>query len=180
MELIKPFFLFSFLGWTVENIKNWNDPTFKPCNAIARYLTTDKACLWPFPPIYGVGGLFIMLMYNYRTQIPLLARILIYAIVFNVMELIGGYIGEHYICNHVNTCQSGAKMWNYRGGYNYHGYIDLEHTFYWIVLGLMGEMLYEYLIKYEFTDFVPYMVIIWTVISIHNYNKMLIYKRLKN
>jgi len=171
MDLIKPFFLFSFLGWTVENIKNWNDPTFKPCNTIARYLITDDVCYCPFFPIYGIGSLFIMLMYTYRTQLPLLARILIYAIVFNVMELIGGYIGEHYICNHLNTCQNGNKMWDYKGGYNYHGYIDLEHTFYWGLLGIAGELVYGFTANYNFTDFVPFMIISWIIISLHNHRK---------
>jgi len=172
MELIKPFYLFSFLGWVVENIKNWNDPTFIPCNTIAKYLTTNKICLYPYFPIYGFGGLFIILMYNYRTQLPLLARIIIYAIMFNVMELIAGYIGEHYICNRVTTCQNGHKMWDYKGGYNYKGYIDLEHTFYWIILGLAGEMVYEYSMDYSFFNIMIFVSIVWAFISIHNYKKL--------
>lgn len=171
MDLIKPFFIFSFLGWTIENIKNWNDNKFKPCNAIVTHFTTQKICLYPFPPIYGFGGLFIILMYSYKDQIPLLARLLIYAIVFNVIELIGGYIGEHYICNKVNTCHQGKKMWDYKGGYNYKGYIDLEHTFYWILLGLVGEILYGSMMNYNFTDMAPFMVMIWAIISLHNYRK---------
>jgi len=171
MDLVKPFLIFSFLGWTVENIKNWNDHKFISCNAIAKYLTIDNVCLWPFPPAYGFGGLFIVLLYTYKTQIPLLARILIYAIVFNVIELIGGYIGEHYICNHINTCQNGAKMWNYKGGYNYKGYIDLEHTFYWGLLGVAGELLYGSLMNYNFADLSPYMFMVWAIISLHNYRK---------
>lgn len=171
MELIKPFFIFSFLGWTVENIKNWNDNKFKPCNAIAKYFTIEEVCLWPFPPVYGFGGLFILFMHTYKDQIPVLARLLIYAIVFNVLELIGGYIGEHYICKYFNTCQNGHKMWDYKGGYNYHGYIDLEHTFYWGLLGVAGELVYGYTSNYNFMDFVLYMLIIWAFISIHNYKK---------
>jgi len=171
MDLLKPFLIFSFLGWTVENIKNWNDRKFIPCNTLAKYFTSDKICLGPFFPIYGIGGLFIAFMSTYKYQIPILARLLIYAIVFNVIELIGGYIGEHYICNHVNTCQNGAKMWNYKGGYNYKGYIDAEHTFYWILLGLIGELLYESIMDYDISVMAPYILMGWTIISLHNYRK---------
>ena len=110
-DIIKTFLIFSFLGWTGENIKNWNFPDFIPCNPIFKYYLSEKVCYVPFLPVYGFGGLFIAFMYQLRDKIPWYGRMIIYAIVFNIIELIGGYIGEEYVCNKITTCYAGDKLW---------------------------------------------------------------------
>lgn len=66
-------------------------------------------------------------------------RIAIYFIMFNVLELIGGILGEKIICKLVDTCENRTKMWDYsKSTYNIWGYVDLWHAVVWTVLGVVG------------------------------------------
>jgi len=165
-NIIKPFIIFAFLGFTGENIKNWNSPDFLPCNPIFKYYLSEKVCFVPLLPVYGFGGLFIAYMYQYKNTIPWYVRMIIYAVVFNFIELLGGYIGEEYVCNKIDTCYAGNKLWHYDGNYTVDGYVDIPHTIYWMIAGLLGEQFYGYFKDQSYTTLLSLMLTIWTLISV--------------
>ena len=123
-------------------------------------------------PVYGFGGLFIAFMYEFRDLIPWYWRMIIYAIVFNIIELIGGYISEDYICNKVDTCYTGNRLWRYDGKYTIDGYVDIEHTIYWMIAGLIGEQIYDYIKNQSFIYILSLMLTTWVIISIHKYKSI--------
>jgi hypothetical protein len=168
MNIFKSYLIYSFLGWTCENLKNINDKNFISCNPIFKYLSND-ICLIPFPPVYGLAGIFIWYLHNYHPNLSLTAKIISFFLVFNMMELIGGYIGEKYVCNHIDTCQVHNKMWNYKKFGNINGYIDIEHSFYWIIMGLIGYYIYPYINKMSSTTLLFSGIIIWSVLSYVKY-----------
>lgn len=170
-NIIKPFITFAFLGWSAENIKNWNLPDFIPCNPIPKYYLSEKVCFVPFLPVYGFGGLFIAYMYQYKDTIPWYLRMIIYAIVFNGIELVGGYIGEEYVCNKITTCYVGNKLWQYEGMYTIDGYVDIEHTIYWMIGGLIGEQIYGYVKGVSNLKLLSLMLTVWVILSIYNLKK---------
>ena len=133
--IFKVFLTYSFLGWTVENLRH---PKTEAYNSFVRHYLPQTSCLIPFLPIYGLGGLFIMYLYKSHPKLSIACKIILFVLAFNLIEFIGGYISEHCICSQLNTCPAGKKIWDYTGFGNVNGYIDLEHTVYWIILGLIG------------------------------------------
>ena len=170
-NIIKTFLTYGFLGWTMENIKNWNDEEFMCCNPIFKYYLSRKICFVPFPFCYGLGGLFILYLHKNYPDLSLLAKIILFIIIFNVIELSGGYFAEKCICNNLDTCPEGNKIWNYKGSGNLGGHIDLEHSVYWIALGLIGYYIYPFIEQISIYKLSIIMFIIWIIISIKRYPK---------
>lgn len=142
MNLYAKYFLLSgIIGWIAENIWNIKDKEFR-CNPIARLLS-ENYCLIPFTPSYAFAGIIIVIANKYiKTQ---LNRLFFYLIIFNMIEFIGGLLGEKILCKNINTCQSGNKLWDYSDNPNLFGHIDIKHSIYWIALGYMGDKIYEYI-----------------------------------
>jgi len=163
---------YAFLGWGAENIKNMNGENFLSCNPIAKHYFPKNMCLLPFLVAYGFGGLFIWWLWKYYPDISWIARIILFIIGFNVIELIAGIIGEKIICKKINTCQKGSKMWNYDGPTSFMGYIDLKHTFLWVLIGIPGYVLWPSLEKMSLYTMLPYALIIWLGISLMKYQTM--------
>jgi uncharacterized membrane protein len=165
--VVKGYLVYSFLGWTAESIKNWNDDEFISCNPVFKHLFSKDVCWLPFPPAYGLGGVFLGFLWKYFPNMHWITVAIISAILFNVIELIGGYLGEKYLCGKISTCQEGKKMWNYTKGPNIGGHIDLEHTFYWVILGLIGYYTYNFIMGRENTSLFGIFVIVWAIITVH-------------
>lgn len=166
-SLAKGYLVYSFLGWSAESLKNWNDTSFISCNPVFKYLFSKDICWLPFPPAYGLGGVFIAYLWKHYPNLSLISVAIISAIMFNVIELIGGYLGEKFLCSNISTCQEGNKLWNYTATANIGGYIDVEHTFYWVLLGLVGYYSYPWLMSIDNSKLFITLMIIWLVISIH-------------
>jgi hypothetical protein len=165
MEFLKPYVVYGFLGFLAENLKNWNDDTFTSCNPIIRWITDSrKWCLFPFPPAYGIGGVCIAIMWTW--SISIWWKLLLMAVGFNVIELVGGLVGEHAICKHMDTCHSGTKMWDYSRTPNLGGYIDLEHTFYWVLLGAVGYGIYPWLMKLSAAKLGTGMIVLYVLVTL--------------
>lgn len=167
--IIKTFFAYAFLGWAVENIGNWKHKDFISCNPIMKFLFSKNFCFVPFLLAYGIGGIFIMYLWKKYPHLSLLYKLIIFAIGFNVIEIISGYVGEKYICNKINTCEEKNKMWNYNNTTNLNGYVDIEHTIYWILIGYMGYIIYPYIENIAYEKMILLMIIIWIIISVFKY-----------
>lgn len=161
------FVLFSSIGWTIENVWNFFYSNFVSCNPVARLLS-NKVCLIPLIPTYGFAGLTILLVTRYVNYLPY--RLFLYMILFNIGEMIIGLIGKYFICNKISTCQNGDKMWDYRDNPNISGYIDIKHTFYWVILGYLGELAIKN-IQPDNPKIYIVLIIIYIIVSITKYGK---------
>ena len=166
MEVIKAFIIYGFLGWTIENSRSLFDPHFSSCNPVYKYFFRGNICFIPILFLYGLGGIFILFLRKNYPNMPLLIKATILVIAFNVIELIGGWVGEKYICNKIDTCWKGHKMWDYRDNPNIYGYIDIKHTIYWIILGLIGYEVYPYLVELPNDILLISMLTIWIIINL--------------
>ena len=171
MNIIKAFFIYAFLGWIAENLRYWQYPNYISCNPIFKQIFSKNICYVPFPPSYGLGGIFIYYLHEHYPNLSWLSLVILFILVFNLIELVGGYIGEKYICNKINTCEYKTKMWDYKNTHNFNGYIDVEHSIYWALLGLIGYSIYPYLMRIPNRDLIILMIIIWLIISIMKYPK---------
>ena len=170
MIYLKYFLIFGFFGWIVENIWNIRDNEFR-CSPYINLLS-QKYCPIPFLPIYAFGGLIIVIIVNnVKSRIN---RLLLYGLIFNIIEYIGGYIGEEYICKRVSTCAEGNKLWNYNDNPNIKGYIDIKHTLMWFILGFLGESIYIYIEKNKIDNKIIGIIIFILVLIITIYKKNII------
>lgn len=168
---IKAFLSFAFLGWASENIKNWRYKDFLSCNPIYKYYFSKDICFVPFPFAYGLGGLVIWYLWKKYPNMSLLAKAIIFAILFNAIELAGGYIAEKVICKEINTCTDGNRMWNYTNSHNIGGHIDIEHTFYWVVAGMIGYLIWPLIERQSWKTLGIIAVLLWIAISVWKYPK---------
>jgi len=65
-------------------------------------------------------------------------RFCIYALLIFTVEYIFGYLYKRI---------TGACPWEYKGRWNIHGYIDIAHFPFWGALGLLGEIVHNYLVS---------------------------------
>lgn len=111
----------SFLGWLLEVF--WL--SFHGEKAI-------KGVFYPFPlkPIYGFGGVGIVLAGPYLSNMHLLFQWLLLSVFLGGFEALGGYCAERFYKR---------KLWRYKGWLNIHGHTDAFHAAVWglIALGIL-------------------------------------------
>ncbi len=139
-NIIKIFLIYGFLGWFLENLYL---PNKRICTSVVKFVIPKTNCYIPILPVYGFAGIFIALLHEkYRLNFIELA--ILFVVTFTLFEYAIGYIGENYVCRHINTCSEKTMFWKYTTSTNVNGYVDLKHTFYWIVLGLVGYYIYPF------------------------------------
>ncbi len=114
------FAVYSFTGWIIEVIyRSSNSGKF-----------TNPGFLYgPFVPIYGIGGIFISLIYNYIYPYPVPLQFIIYTIILTVIEYITGEIFERFFQ---------LKLWDYSDNkFNLNGKISLLFSTAWGLLALI-------------------------------------------
>jgi len=134
---------FSFLGFIVENL--WNYKELR-CNVFSIYISKllslpENICVFPFFPVYGLGGIIIAMVLKLKLNIY--GRLLMYVVLFNLIELGTGIFLQKWVCKKTDdSCFLGNRGWNYTDNPNFRGHIDIKHSIYWMIFGLLGESLY--------------------------------------
>ncbi|MCK5773832.1 MAG: hypothetical protein KAH57_08595, partial [Thermoplasmata archaeon] len=117
------FFLFATMaGWVIDSGYR---------SIIDKRWTNAGFFIGPFCPIYGFGGLLLLLMVSFLSDLPLAARCGIYFLGMSLVEFVGGVW---------TTKVLKVRLWDYSDApMNIMGHIDLLHSFYWLALALLFE-----------------------------------------
>jgi len=126
------FFIFSFIGWIL-------DSSYR--SIASRKFVNAGYFRGPFCPIYGFGGVILVLIF----KIPQLqsAWLLIFAsLALILIEYLGSVISEKLLK---------VKLWDYtKSPFNIGGRIDLLHSVYWIILAILFfYFIFPYLLIFE-------------------------------
>lgn len=129
--LIQQFFAFGFIGLLLENVFTGLWSVF---HGDKRATTTSY--LWMLP-IYGFGGLQMMLLHSTGWHILVLAAIDVIIIYAN--EFAWGWALDKIL---------GKCPWDYgKGRHTIMGYIRFDYAFYWFGVGLGFELCIDYVQK---------------------------------
>jgi uncharacterized membrane protein len=117
--LIIFFALYSFTGWIIEVIYR----------SYTRKKFINPGFLYgPFVPVYGIGALFIVLLQQYISPLPLIIQFVIYTLILSAIEFITGEIFEYFF---------GLKLWDYSDTkFNIKGKVSLIFSLGWGVLAI--------------------------------------------
>jgi len=125
------FALYSFTGWIIEL-------TYRSLNS--RKLVNPGFLFGPFVPIYGIGGVFVSLLYQQINSYPVPLQFLIFAIILTVIEYITGEFFERFFQ---------LKLWDYSDNrFNLNGKISLLFSTGWGLLALIVVNYLHPLISY--------------------------------
>lgn len=171
---LKAFIIFGIIGFLLENLIFYNQFACGPFGTV-QLTETCKICLNPFFFMYGIGGLVISI-FSEKIKLNWVLKSLLYSVVFNVAELIGGEFMMKAICPLPGAqCRAakGTRGWDYTDKpFNLLGHIDLEHTAYWFVLGFLGEWFYtNYIIKYTFIELISFLFLIYLTVTVVHCSK---------
>jgi uncharacterized membrane protein len=108
------FALYSFIGWIIELI-------YRSLNN--RKLVNPGFLYGPFVPIYGIGGVFVSLVYLKISFLPVPLQFLIYSLILTIIEYITGEIFEKFFQ---------LKLWDYsENRFNINGKVSLLFSTGW-------------------------------------------------
>ena len=124
----------SFGGWIFDSAYR---------SVLAGALVLSGPTYPPFYPSYGFGTLLLCFAVRAFVDRSLLERALAYAVVTTLWELGAGLFLTHVL---------GMRLWDYSSNpLNLLGHVDLEHSFYWMLLAFFFErMLYARLAPHVF------------------------------
>lgn len=125
MYYINSFFLYSFLGFTIESTIFKNS-----------FLKPSGVLCGPVTLVYGIGGIMLLLTNKYiisrikgNKVVKIMLSFLIYVVVFSLVE---------FICGHLCNLIFGVDMWNYTNKkYNIGKYVCLEYVGIWGLYGVI-------------------------------------------
>lgn len=152
-SLILLFFIFSFIGWTWE---------------VSLHLITDGVFVnrgvlhGPWLPIYGTGGVLILIILNKLREKPILD--------FFATVILCGFV-EYFTAYYLEITHGGQKWWDYSGYFlNLHGRICAEGL---LVFGIGGmaivyaaaPLLDNYLRRIKYRYAVPLCIILLIAFS---------------
>lgn len=111
------------LGWTMDtSYRWWVDGRYLP-GTLVPY----------FSLIYGAGAMMLYSLFGIHT-IPFVWDIVIGTILCVLLELVGGFMALSLLRR---------RLWDYSASYgNFHGFIDVQHSFYWFILTAIYRTLY--------------------------------------
>lgn len=85
----------------------------------------------PFMPVYGVGGLTIVLLIPVLSSYNILTKFLVYGVSLAILEYIAGVFVEK---------TKNKRLWDYsKSKFNLHGRTDLTRAICWGILALITE-----------------------------------------
>ena len=121
ITILYMFLIFSFVGWLLDSA--W-------CSYHSRRLVFSGV-LKPLPicPVYGVGGLAVLVTFRWLATAPL------------IFTVIGGWLAAvltEYLAGWLCQIFLGKKLWDYSASrYHLHGHVELLHSLIWLVLILI-------------------------------------------
>ncbi len=126
LEYIGLFVVFGILGWIAD--------TAYRSVIRKRYFS---GTLFPFfAPIYGFGGVGLVLLYTYVPVHPLV-QILLGGALSTLVEYLGGVFCVKVL---------GRRLWDYSGHrWHYEGHISALHAFYWVLASALVRVVFPYL-----------------------------------
>src|SRR3989344_4117233 len=87
-----------------------------------------------FAIIYGVGAVMLYLFFS-SANISFLWSVIGGTVLCVALELVGGILSL-MVLRH--------RLWDYSASpFNFYGFIDLEHTFYWLILTALYRLVYK-------------------------------------
>ncbi len=114
------FTLYSFTGWIIELIYR---------SANSSKLVNPGFLYGPFVPIYGIGGIFVALLFTRISSYPVPLQFMIYTVILTTIEYITGEIFERFFQ---------LKLWDYSDNkFNFKGKISLLFSTAWGLLALI-------------------------------------------
>jgi uncharacterized membrane protein len=94
---------------------------------------TGKSYVWMFP-IYGSASFFLNRLMPYLRKLPFGLRLVVYPLGIFMIEYITGWLLDMTI---------GKCPWEYESSYAVHGYINLAYTPFWMLFGVMLEIIFN-------------------------------------
>ncbi len=90
-------------------------------------------------PLYGFGGLFLFEWFQGLIQNQnIVFRFVLYALLIFLVEYLAGFVFKMI---------TGQCPWEYKGKWSIKGYINLPHLPFWGAVGLVFEVVHNYLIS---------------------------------
>jgi uncharacterized membrane protein len=122
------FIIFSFIGWIIDSAYR---------SIIEEKKWTSRTVIPLFAPIYGFGGISLVIIFTYLKINPVL-QVIIGAMGLTLIEYIGGVI-----CTKILK----KKLWDYsKSRYNIHGHVDAIHAIYWVILSVVMRIIMRYIV----------------------------------
>jgi uncharacterized membrane protein/HD superfamily phosphodiesterase len=114
------FAIYSFIGWIIELI-------YRSLNN--RKLVNPGFLYGPFVPIYGIGGIFVSLLYLQIHTYPVPLQFFVFALILTAIEYLTGEIFERFFQ---------LKLWDYSDNrFNINGKVSLLFSTGWGLLALI-------------------------------------------
>ena len=123
LEIYLMFWIFSIFGWIMEIIV---------CSIDEKKLVNRGFLLGPYCPIYGFGGISMLILYPYRSE-PMVCFILA-LVICSVIEYVTGYLMEKIFK---------VRFWDYsKESFNLNGRVCLRNA---IAFGFLGMLSTSYI-----------------------------------
>lgn len=114
------FLLFSFVGWVIDSGYR---------SFVDRKWINVGYFRGPLCPIYGLGGVVLVFIFNSFSFLSPLILWLVAAMGMVIVEFIGGVFSEKVLK---------IKLWDYSDAkWHFAGHIDLLHSLYWLLLAIL-------------------------------------------
>ena len=127
------FLLFSFIGWVIDSVYR---------SVTERKWVNAGYFRGPICPIYGFGGLALVVFVKYFEDLPVFGMLLLCWVALIVVEYVGGIFSEKVL---------GLKLWDYsEASYHLGGHIDVLHSLYWGILAVaFYYLVYPFVLLFE-------------------------------
>lgn len=123
LEIYLMFWIFSIFGWIMEIIV---------CSIDEKKLVNRGFLLGPYCPIYGFGGISMLILYPYRSD-PLVCFVLA-LVICSIIEYVTGYLMEKIYK---------VRFWDYsKEAFNLNGRICLRNS---LTFGFLGMLCTSYI-----------------------------------
>jgi len=115
------FIFFSMIGWILDSAYSSFDKK--------RFINSGYFWELPLCPIYGFGGVALILLTQYLQGYPFIIAIIVSALMLTTLEYAGGIF-----CIVVLK----ERLWDYsHRKWNFHGHIDVFHAICWVILTII-------------------------------------------
>lgn len=123
MIYLSIFIVAGLVGWAIDTAyRTWDEKQFAPNTWIPF-----------FSLIYGFNGVFLYVLFNFFS-VSFIVDVAVGFIISNLVEIVSGLIALKFLKK---------RFWDYRSSqFHFRGFIDLEHSFYWLILTALCRFIY--------------------------------------